>query len=145
MDNILPRFDPLLKYLPLHGIFYPKGGPFLTTYPPHLVHVVLNDPLPFIFGMKPRRNMQLYVLIQVNLCQKDSFLNQLTHNMTTDCSLNPEFSTRKFQAQNMLCTKIVLNVKTKTKNNVCTQHVLSLEFSCTELGIQWTICRHIVG
>ena len=24
-------------------------------------------------------------------------------------------------------------VKTKTKNNLCTQHVLSLEFSCTEL------------
>jgi hypothetical protein len=29
----------------------------------------------------------------------------------------------------MLCTKIVLNVK--TKNNLCTQHVLS--FLCTEL------------
>ena len=25
--------------------------------------------------------------VQVNLCQKHSFLNQLTHNMTTDCSL----------------------------------------------------------
>ena len=24
--------------------------------------------------------------LQVNLCQKHSFLNQLTHNMTTDCS-----------------------------------------------------------
>ena len=36
--------------------------------------------------------------------------------------------------QNMLCTQIVLNVKTKT--NLCTKHVLSLEFSCTELVIQ---------
>ena len=26
--------------------------------------------------------------IQVNLCQKHLFLHQLTHNMTTDCSLN---------------------------------------------------------
>ena len=27
--------------------------------------------------------------VQVNLCQKDSFIHQLTHNiMTTDCSLN---------------------------------------------------------
>ena len=26
--------------------------------------------------------------LQVNLCQKLSFLNQLTHNMTRDCSLN---------------------------------------------------------
>ena len=37
--------------------------------------------------------------------------------------------------ENMLCTKIVLNVR----NNFCTQHVLpglSLEFSCIELVIQ---------
>ena len=33
-------------------------------------------------------------------------LHQLTHNMTTDCSLNHQFSTWKFQAQNMLCTQI---------------------------------------
>ena len=35
--------------------------------------------------------------------------------------------------ENMLCTKNVLNVKTKTKNNFCAQHVLNLYFSCTEL------------
>ena len=34
--------------------------------------------------------------------------------------------------ENMLCTKFVLNVR----NNFCTHHVLSLEFSCTELVIQ---------
>ena len=39
--------------------------------------------------------------------------------------------------ENMLCTKIVLNVR----NNFC----LSLEFSCIKLVIQKTICRHIVG
>ena len=37
--------------------------------------------------------------IQVNLCQKLLFLHQLTHNMTTDCSLNYKFNTWKFQAQ----------------------------------------------
>ena len=42
--------------------------------------------------------------------------------------------------ENILCTEIVLNVK----NNFCTQHVLSLEFSCIELVIQWTILVHIV-
>ena len=31
--------------------------------------------------------------IQVNLCQKLLFLHQLTHNMTTDCSLNYKFNT----------------------------------------------------
>ena len=31
--------------------------------------------------------------LQVNLCQKLLFLHQLTHNMTTDCSLNYKFVT----------------------------------------------------
>ena len=60
-------------------------------------------------------------IVQVNLCQKRSFFHQLTHNMTTDCSWNDKFSTRKIQVQNMLCTKIVLNAK--TKNKFCTVHV----------------------
>ena len=83
--------------------------------------------------------------IQVNLFQKRSFMNQLTHNMTTDSSLIYNFLPRKIQIQKMLCTKNVLNAKTKTKNNLCTQHVLNLYFSCTELVIQWIISHHIVG
>ena len=39
--------------------------------------------------------------VQVNLCQKLFFLHQLTHTMTTDCSLNYKFNTWKFLAQNM--------------------------------------------
>ena len=31
--------------------------------------------------------------VQVNLCQKLLFMHQLTHNMTTDCSLNYKFNT----------------------------------------------------
>ena len=31
--------------------------------------------------------------LQVNLCQKHLFLHQLTHNMTTNCSLNYKFNT----------------------------------------------------
>ena len=34
----------------------------------------------------------------------------------------------------MLCTNIVLNVKTKTKNNFCTQHVLDFYFSCNSMN-----------
>ena len=30
-------------------------------------------------------------------------------------------------------------------DTTCSEHVLSLQFSCTEHVIQWTICRHIVG
>ena len=39
------------------------------------------------------------ITLQVNLCQKLLFLYQLTHNMTTDCSLNYKINTWKFQAQ----------------------------------------------
>ena len=34
-------------------------------------------------------------LLQVNLFQNSSLSHQLTHNMTTDCSLNYKFSMRK--------------------------------------------------
>ena len=33
-------------------------------------------------------------------------------------------TTSSEHGENMLCAKIVLNVKTKTKNNFCAQHVL---------------------
>ena len=35
----------------------------------------------------------IYCNVQVNLCQKHLFLDQLTHNMTKDCSLIYQFST----------------------------------------------------
>ena len=48
--------------------------------------------------MKKRENcFPRTTVLQVNLCQKHSFLRQLTHNMMTDCSW-------KLQAQNMLKT-----------------------------------------
>jgi hypothetical protein len=90
----------------------------------------------------PKKNFKL----QVNLFQEHLFLHQLTHDMTKDCSLNQEFSTWKFQAQNMLTCVVCIDCSEyQNKNNLCTQHVLSLEFSCTELVIQWTIYCHNVG
>ena len=61
-------------------------------------------------------------------------------------STNPQYDGRLFielqvqymkipcseHGENMLCTEIVFDIQ----NNLCTQHVLSLEFSCTELVIQ---------
>ena len=62
---------------------------------------------------------------QVNLCQKLSFLNQLSHNMTRGCSLN---SSKNISSEH--CTNIFFNVKTKTKKQflytTCSCHVLSL-------------------
>ena len=59
---------------------------------------------------------------------------------------NPQYDKRLFielrvhenYKHSTFCLQIVLNVKTKN------QFVYST-FSCTELVIQWTICRHIVG
>ena len=73
--------------------------------------------------------LDLQSSVQVNLCQKLLFLPQLTHNMTTDCSLNYEFSTWKCQAQNMSRTcsvhKLFFVFVLTIQNNSCTQHVLS--------------------
>ena len=77
-------------------------------------------------------------LLQVNFCLKLLFLHQLTHNMTTDCSLFMKILSSQY-LQNMLCTQIVVfvltfrtcfvpklfwNPKQNKNNNLCTQHVL---------------------
>ena len=60
--------------------------------------------------------------VQVNLCQKLFFLHQLTHTMTTDCSLNYKFNTWKFLAQNMGRTccvqKLFLTFRTISVHNM---------------------------
>ena len=40
----------------------------------------------------------------------------------------------------MLCTNIFLNVKTKTKNNFCTQHVVNLYFSWNSMNNLLSYC-----
>ena len=91
--------------------------------------------------------MSVSMSVQVNLFQKHSFLHQLTHDTTTDCSLNYEFSTWKIQVQNVFDQSIAstktkcINLNTKssvnivliklfcfcfgTLNNFCTQQVLN--------------------
>ena len=86
--------------------------------------------------------------IQVNLSHKLLFLHQLTHNMMIDCSLNYKFNTWKFQAQNMgrtCCVQKLIWMSEKNSVRNMFSPGLSLEFSCIELVIQWTICHHIVG
>ena len=56
-------------------------------------------------------------LLQVNLCQKVSFLNQLTHNMR-DLSLNPP---KKYKFRT--CCVQILFWMSKQKNNFCTRYV----------------------
>jgi hypothetical protein len=78
----------------------------------------------------------------INLFQKHLFLHQLTHNMTTDCLLNYEFSTRKIQVQNMLCTKNVFCFD--IQNNFCTLHVLLVFFlywTCNSMNNLSSYCE----
>ena len=62
--------------------------------------------------------------VQVNLCQKLFFLQ----NMWRTCCVQ----------------KLFWMSETISVHNMFSPG-LSLEFSCIELVIQWTICRHIVG
>ena len=61
---------------------------------------------------------------QVNLFQKHS----CTHDDRLFIELEVQYMkiASSEHVNNMLCTKIVLNVKTKTKNIFCTQHVLDM-------------------
>ena len=61
------------------------------------------------FDANDAASISLYHIIQVNLFQKHLFLPQLTHNMTTDCSLDYKFNTYvkipgSEHGENMLCT-----------------------------------------
>ena len=61
-----------------------------------ILAIFINDIIQMVLDM----NYPTYdSSVQVNLCQKLLFLPQLTHNMTTDCSLNYQLNTWKFQAQ----------------------------------------------
>ena len=83
--------------------------------------------------------------VQVNLFQKYLFLYQLTHNMTTYCSVNENSKLRTCWEHVVYKNCFLFFHSEQFMYATCSQHVLSLEFSCTELVIQWTICRHIVG
>ena len=70
------------------------------------------------------KNENIVPSLQVNFCQKLFFLQ----NMGRTCCVQKKF----------------LTSETISIHNMFSPG-LSLEFSCIELVIQWTICRHIVG
>ena len=80
------------------------------------------------------------ILLQVNLFQKLSFLNQLTHNMTGDW-LFIEFQEKKTSWQHIVYKTwffvFVLTFKTIFVNIML--------WTCILQGIQWSISCHIVG
>ena len=65
---------------------------------------------------------------------KPQYNKRLSIELPVQCMKIPSSE----HCQNMLCTQIVLNVKTKHQfvYKTCSESVLSLEFSSTELAIQ---------
>ena len=95
------------------------------------------------YGRFHEKRWYLWFHLQVNLFQKLLFLHQLTQNMTKDCSLIYQFLHENYKLRTCCVHKLFWMSKQKT--NLCTQHVLSLLFSCTELVNGWTIFSHILG
>ena len=73
------------------------------------------------------------LLVQVNLFQKASFLHQVTHNMTRDCSLN---SPKKFRTCCVQKLVFVLTFKTIFVHNL-SELVFFREFNEQSLVLFW--------
>ena len=74
--------------------------------------------------------------LQVNLCQKLLFLHELTHNMTTHCSLNYKFNAWKFQAQTWGEHLVYRNCFWHSEQflyTTCSPHVLQKEGHLTKI------------
>ena len=88
--------------------------------------------------MIPRGHFDLYsIRLQVNLFQKPSFLHQLTHNMTRDCSLN---SPEKYKFRTCCVQKLFFCFCFEIQNNICTQHVVNLYFSWNSMNNLLSYC-----
>ena len=117
LENVLEKFKHSMKEgIPSLGI--PSFDPFhiseldfptlVGAYGPYGLNVDINmDFNNLSIGQLSTYDVtyvdanlnQLSLDLQVNLCQKHSFLHQSTQNMITDRLLNSEFSTRKLQVQ----------------------------------------------
>ena len=90
---------------------------------------------PF-YCKKPQKWGVFLSPVQVNLYQKLLFLHQLTHNMTTDCSLNYKFNTWKFQAQTWGEHVVYRNCFWHSEQflyTTCSPHVLQKEELLTKI------------
>ena len=69
------------------------------------------------------KNYEIRLPFQVNLCQKLLFLHQLTHNMTTDCSLKVQYM--KIPSSNLRRTCCVRQLFLTFRTILCTLQVSS--------------------
>ena len=67
-------------------------------------------------------------LVQIHLCQKLLFLHQITHNITTDCSLN----SKKNMVEHVVhisCSECQNKNKKQSLYTTCSAGILTLQFS----------------
>ena len=76
--------------------------------------------------------------IQVNLCQKLLFLHQLTHNMTTDCSLNYKFNTSSNLGRACCVQKLFLKFRKIFVHNMLTPCSAKRRASDKDLPVFWS-------
>ena len=76
------------------------------------------------------------LMIQVNLCQNLSFLNQLIHNMTRDCSLNSPKNKSSEHVVYKYCFECQ-NKKKQLLKPTCCELVFWGEFNEQSLVILW--------
>ena len=98
----------------------------LLAFKPHYSSQAFQSLYYEIYAYKGYIWASIHLMVQVNLCQKNLFLQQLTHNMSKDSSLNYEFSNWKLQAQNMYTNWFFVFVFTFRKN-----YVLNMFWACS--------------
>ena len=80
------------------------------------------------------------VAIQVNLCQKLSFSNQLTHNIMRDCSFNSLKNTSSELVVYKYCFECQKNNKKQFLYTTCSKIVFWGGFNEQSLVILWVNC-----
>ena len=73
--------------------------------------------------------LDLTIQLQVNLCRKLSFLNQLIHNMTRDCSLNPQKNTSSEHVVYKYCFECQNKNNKQFLYTTCSELVFLREFN----------------
>ena len=143
----------------IYTCFY--GQDLLHTFYDHILHILVYSDTwymcnPESFYMKKRYFVSFFIAKKskpAKLCSRFRYQTCDTGKSVSEAlilkSVNPQYDDRLFielqvqykkiasseHVKNILSTKIVLNVKTRTKNNFCTQHVLDMSLTFSELAI----------
>ena len=113
-------------FLKLVTFLFPFASTMWLTYPASISIIgIQHRTIIFIVKWSPMLEhisgiIQPWSTVQVILCEKHSFLHQLTQNMKTNCRLNYELGKRKLQVQYKKTTSFV--------------HVMYINWTCNSMN-----------